>query len=259
VRAFVRTEEPTFPLKYSRATMEKWSPFPIGGYNSMKAPLIIALSSAVFISIAPALAEPSPSPSAQAANQTSAGNPHVFVVDGNKQTEIGQIWAQAFLADHSHPGLVPSNHFTERMEYFLPNAPTGVASPSASFEVDIRSVPWADPAHITPVVIRLQQKDGHDHVVGSQTTTITLSSQVQTTDPIADERVDATVSVIATGRFRITPSQALSPGDYGIALRDPDVQPITRKTNNTGSAGVSKQQMYQSYVWPFTVNGSQKP
>lgn len=225
----------------------------------MKAPLFLALSSAVFLSIAPAFAAPAPSPSAPAANQTSTGSPHVFVVDGNKQTEIGQIWAQAFMADHSHAGLVPSNHFTERMEYFLANVPSGVAPPSASFEVDIRSVPWADPAHITPVIILLQQKDGHDHVVGSQTTTVTLSSQVQTTDPIADDRVAATVSVIATGRFRIMPSQSLSPGEYGIALRDPDVQPFTRKMNETGSAGVSKQQMYQSYVWPFTVNGSQKP
>ncbi len=224
----------------------------------MKAVLFIALSTSTLFSIATVQADPSPTASAQAAYQ-SAGSPLVFVVAGSKQTEVSQVWAQAFMADHSHPGLLPSNHFTERMEYFLAAAPSAVAPSSASFDVDITSVPWADPAHIIPVVIRLLQKDGHDHVVGSQTTTVSVSSQVQTTDPIADERVAATVTVTAKGRFRITPSQALSPGEYGIALRDPDIQPFTRKMTDTDSAGVSKQQMYQSYVWPFSVNGSQQP
>jgi hypothetical protein len=223
----------------------------------MKAALFLTFCCGILSSIAPAFGEPSPSSSTQAASQSAAGSPHVFVVAGTKHTEIGQVWAQAFMADHSHPGLVPSSHFTERMEYFLPAAPAGVAPPSASFDVDIRSVPWADPAHVIPVVIRLQQKDGHDHVVGSQTTTVSVYSQVQTTDPIADDLVAATVTVTAPGRFSITPSQALPPGEYGIALRDPDIQPITRKMSDTGSAGVSKQQMYQSYVWPFTVSGSQ--
>jgi len=231
----------------------------------MRKPLLAALASAALMSGAPAFAAPVMSPPPQTppqappANSSYSANAHVFLVSGTKQTEIQPSQAQVFLADKPHPGLLMPTNVTLHMIYFLPDAPASVAPAAAAFEVSIVGVPWADPAHITPVIIRLGSKNGHDHVFGSQASHTSVFTGANTADPLADDRVPATVEVIAKGRFRITPAQPLSSGEYGVALRDPDIKPVTYNSSQANSAtDVSQQQMYQGYVWAFNVSGGQQ-
>lgn len=217
----------------------------------------VAIASAVLVSLAPAVAAPTPS-LVPPSNSSYSSSPHVYMVAGSTQTEIPVGVAQQFLASQSRGVFFMPTNVTTRMGVFLPQAPAFVSPSTPSFEVDIAGVSWADPAHIAPVIIRLQSTKGHDHVIGTQTTSTAVFTSVSTIDPIADDRVPAEVDLIAKRRFQITPSQPLEPGEYAIAVRDPDVKSWSGKMGDPSNAAPPMQQMYQMYAWPFVVKSGQQ-
>jgi hypothetical protein len=180
------------------------------------------------------------------------------MVAGSTQTEIPVGMAQQFLASQSRGILFMPTNVTTRMGFFLPQTPAFVSPSTPAFEVDIAGVSWADPAHSIPVIIRLQSTKGHEHVIGTQTTNTSVFTTVSTVGPIADDRVPAKVVLIEKRRFRITPSQALEPGEYAIAVRDPDVKAWSGKMGDPANAAPPVQQMFQMYAWPFIVQSGQQ-
>ena len=221
----------------------------------MKWSLIAAVAGATMLSLAPAIAAPTPPP-ASPSDLNYASNPHVSMVAGSTQTEIPVGMAQQFLASQSRGVFFMPTNVTTRMSFFLPDAPSFVSPSTPAFEVDIAGVPWADPSHIVPVILRLQSSKGHEHVIGTQTTNTSVFTTVSTIDPIADDRVPAKVDLIGKRRFRITPSQPLEPGEYAIALRDPDVKAWSGKMGDPANV-IPMQQMFQRYAWAFTVKSGQ--
>jgi hypothetical protein len=219
--------------------------------------LIAAVAGATMLCLAPAIAAPTQAPQAPA-NSNFSSSPHVFVVAGSGQTEIPVTMAQQFLASQSRGILFMPTNVTTRMGYFLPQAPAFVSPPTSAFEVNIAGVAWADPAHIIPVIIRLQSAKGHEHVIGTQSTRTAVFTSVSTIDPIADDRVPAKVDLISKRRFRITPSQPLEPGEYAIAVRDPEVKSWSGKMGDPGNAAPPIQQLYQMYAWAFVVKSGQQ-
>ena len=221
----------------------------------MKWSLIAAVAGATMLSLAPAIAAPTPPP-ASPSDLNYSSNPHVSMVAGSAQTEIPVGMAQQFLASQSRGVFFMPTNVTTRMSFFLPDAPSFVSPSTPAFEVDIAGVPWADPSHIIPVILRLQSAKGHEHVIGTQTTNTSVFTSVSTIDPIADDRVPAKVDVIGKRRFRITPSQPLEPGEYAIALRDPDVRAWSGKMGDPANV-IPMQQMFQQYAWAFVVKSGQ--
>lgn len=222
----------------------KWSPFAV-------------IAGAALLSVAPAIAAPI-QPPAPPSNSSYSSSPHVFMVAGSTQTEIPVGMAQQFLANQSRGILFMPTNVTTRMGYFLAQAPAIVSPSTPAFEVNIAGVSWADPAHIVPVIIRLQSTKGHEHVIGTQTTNTAVFTSVSTVDPITDDRVSAKVDLIGKWRFRITPSQSLEPGEYAIAVRDPDVKAWSGKTGDPANTPPPMQQMFQMYAWPFVVKSGQQ-
>jgi hypothetical protein len=221
----------------------KWSPF-------------AAVVGAALFSVAPAVAAPK-QPSAPPSNSIYSSSPHVFMVAGSSQSEIPVSMAQQFLASQSRGIFFMPTNITTRMGFFLPQAPA-FASPSAAvFEVKIAGVSWADPTRIVPVIIRLQSTKGHEHVIGTQTTNTSVLTSVSTLDPIADDLVPAKVDLIEKPRFRITPSQPLEPGEYAIAIRDPDVKAWSGKMGDPANV-IPAQQIFQMYAWAFVVKSGQQ-
>jgi hypothetical protein len=219
--------------------------------------LYAAVAGAAMLSLAPAIASPTPTPAPPPASNFSS-SPHVFMIAGTAQTEIPVGMAQQFLASQSRGILFMPTNVKTRMCYFLPQAPAFASPTGPAFEVNIAGVSWADPAHIIPVIIRLQNTKGHDHVIGTQTTSTAVFTSVSTIDPIADERIPAKVDLISKRRFRITPLQTLEPGEYAVAMRDPDVKSWSGKMGDPANAAPPMQQMYQMYAWAFVVQGGQK-
>lgn len=222
----------------------------------MKLSPYIAIAGAALLNLAPAIAEPT-QPPAPPSNSNYSSSPHVYMVAGSTQTEIPVGMAQQFLASQSRGILFMPTNVTTRMGLFLPQAPAVVSPSIPAFEVDIAGVSWADPAHIVPVIIRLQSTKGHDHVIGTQSTSTAVFTSVSTINPIADDRVPAKVDLIAKRRFRITPSQSLEPGEYAIAVRDPDAKSWSGKMGDPANAAPQMQQLYQMYAWAFVVKSSQ--
>jgi hypothetical protein len=216
-----------------------------------------AVAGAALISLAQAKAAPAPPP-APSTDLSFSSSPHVFLVKGSTQTEIPVSAAQEFMAGQSRGFFFIPKNVTTRMGFYLPGAPAFVAPPAPAFDVNIAGVSWADPAHITPVIIRLQTMSGHEHVIGSQATSSAVLTSVSTIEPLADDRVSVTVRLISKRLFQITPAQPLEPGEYGVAVRDPDVKSWSGKMGDPGNAPPPMQQLYQMYVWPFVVKSAQQ-
>jgi hypothetical protein len=217
--------------------------------------LFAAVAGAAILSLAPAIAAPTPAPPTDSNYSVS---PHVYLVAGSTQTEIPVGMTQQFLASQSRGILFMPTNVTTRMGFFMPQAPAFVSPSTPAFEVNIAGVSWADSAHIIPVIVRLQSTKGHEHVVGTQTTSTSVFTSVSTIDPIADDRVPAKVDLISKRRFRVTPSQPLEPGEYAIAVRDPDVKSWSGKSGDPGNAAPPIQQLYQMYAWAFIVKSGQQ-
>jgi hypothetical protein len=214
-----------------------------------------AIAGAATLSLAPAIGAPTPQP-APPSDSYFSSSPHVYMVAGSTQTEIPVGMAQQFLASQSRGIFFMPTNVTTRMSFFLPEAPAFVSPSTPAFEVNIAGVSWADPAHIIPEIIRLQSAKGHEHVIGTQTTNTSVFTSVSTVEPIADDRVSAKVDLVSKRLFRITPSQALDPGEYAIAVRDPDVKSWSGKMGDPANVA-PMQQMFQRYAWAFVVKSGQ--
>ena len=149
----------------------------------------------ILLVFAPKAADAAPcsAPAAPAA-LVPDGSPHAFVVDGKQRSEIPVNQAYPAAPKPPHAGLFGMwTSFTMRMVYSIKGHSSSVtASGTPTIEISVVGVPWADPAHITPVIIRLQA-NADQRVVGSQDTKVGTFSGEQTTYPFAD--------VSATGRL----------------------------------------------------------
>jgi hypothetical protein len=185
------------------------------------------------------------------------GQVHVFLLAAGK-TPMTTGDVSMSLVDQYKPGpfqFVPPTNIPSHMQFALKGAHAGVTtSGSPAFEMDIANAYMIDPAHFTPVILRLHP-DGDRRIIGTQTSNSNIATSTTTVDPIADDRVAIAVSTIAPGRLRITPTQLLPPGEYGVAMRDPDAEAVSY--SNTGrpqnTQVMSKQQSYQAIVWDFAV------
>lgn len=204
-----------------------------------------------------AVMAPPVAPAASSAAEQYDGQAHAYLISAGRQTAMAAGSATGSVQSGYHPGLfafgVPSNlKFTSKFDLKGSHAPISTSA-TPVFELDAAHTALVDPAHVQPVILRLHD-DGPNRTIGTQTTNSNPRSGVSTVDPIADDRVPVNVTALGAGRFRLTPQQPLSPGEYGIAMRDPDVKPMTYSSSTAAQMqGESKQQAYQGIVWDFSV------
>ena len=180
--------------------------------------------------------------------------------DGKVQ---GQIGASAKVDGPGVAAFIPivPASMKEHTLFFLKGPHASLVVPaSPAFEMDVDNVRYVDPAHFEPVIIRLQTSDPGQRDIGTQTTSVNVRSGTNTANPISDDRVPVKIELLSAGRLRITPVQPLAPGEYGVAMRDPGVQPYTYTSSGAPAGGqqpMSNQQQYQTMVWDFSVAGAQ--
>ena len=204
-----------------------------------------------------AVMSPATPPPAVSAAETYDGQAHAFVVTGGRKTRMLAGSPTGSAQSGYHPGLfsfgIPSNiKFTSKFDLKGTHAPVSTSAMPV-FEVDASHTAMVDPAHVQPVILRLHD-DGPNRTIGTQTTSSNPRSGMNTVEPIADDRVAVNVTPLGPGRFRLTPQQPLAPGEYGVAMRDPDVKALTYSAATASQMqGESKQQAYQAIVWDFSV------
>ncbi len=193
--------------------------------------------------------------------QMADGQVHVYLISSNGKTEItkGQP-AESVNPDKPNAlsmflPIVPSTMKVHTQFGVQGTHATTVTTQSPVFEIKIPSGGVVDPAHFTPALIRLRV-DGNRRLIDTQTTTSHIRTGMNTVDPLADERAQSTVQNLGAGRYRITPAQPLPPGEYAVAMRDPDVQPVTYSSTGQSAQRTSKQQIYQGWAWDFSVSAA---
>src|ERR1700729_60986 len=187
------------------------------------------------------------------------GQVHVFLLGSNVRTPMMVGEVNTKMIDQYRPGLfqfVPPANIPTHMEYELKGGHAVVTtSPLPAFEMDIAHAYMIDPAHFEPVILRLHPDGPEFRVIGTQTSNSNVRTSTTALEPIADDREAVSVSTIAPGRLHVAPAQPLSPGEYGVAMRDPDVKTVTYSSSGAAqdTPGMSKQQAYQTIVWDFAV------
>jgi len=149
-----------------------------------------------------------------------------------KQAKVTYVWA---LTGGS------SNTNTEG------NAPT--------FDVNYAGIPGVNADQFEPVIVKLSDTpQGNFRLVGATEAKTTAEQSTQQDWPVyssfIEDRIDSKVQKIASGHAQLTPSVALGPGEYAVALRPTD------KSHKFSGEEVGKNQgegLLFNYAWAFSV------
>ncbi|HXY23808.1 MAG TPA: hypothetical protein VEI73_04110 [Candidatus Acidoferrum sp.] len=133
------------------------------------------------------------------------------------------------------------------------NANTDGTSPT--FDVNYGGIPGVNADQFEPVIVKLSDTpQGNYRLVGATEAKTTAEQSTQQDWPVyssfIEDRVDSKVQKIASGHAQLTPSAALGPGEYAVALRPTD------KAHKFSGEEVGKNQgegLLFNYAWAFTV------
>jgi hypothetical protein len=149
-----------------------------------------------------------------------------------KQAKVTYVWA---LTGGSSAASVDSNRPT--------------------FEVNYAGIPGVTADQFEPVIVKLSPTpQSNFRLVGATEAATTAEQSAQQDWPIyssfVENRVTATVQKVSPGHSQLTPSAALAPGQYAVALRPAD------KSHKFSGEEVAKNQgegLLFNYAWSFSV------
>jgi hypothetical protein len=123
-----------------------------------------------------------------------------------------------------------------------------------AFEVHYDNIPGISAEDYEPVLLKLESTPNNFRLVGA-TEAKQEALQTTTTDwgvysAFVEERMSGQATKIGPGRYQLHASSALTPGEYGIALR-----PINKDKKFSGSSvnQNSGDGLVFNSVWPFEV------
>jgi hypothetical protein len=126
---------------------------------------------------------------------------------------------------------------------------------SPAFSVDFSRMPGVRPDDYTPAIVKLTPAQNTCRIVGA-----TEGKQDAGSDPTADwqiyshfleERVPSHAEKLATGKYKLTPSSELAPGEYAIVLR-----PVSKSKGFSGGdvARAQGDGLMFDAAWTFQVS-----
>lgn len=130
-----------------------------------------------------------------------------------------------------------------------------VGTSAPSFETNYAGLPGVNPDQFEPVIVKLSPTPQANYRLVGATEAAASAAQDQQQDwPIyssfVEDRIACKVDKLGSGHARVTPTTALAPGEYAIALRPTD------KAHKFSGEEVGKNQaegLLFNYTWPFSV------
>jgi hypothetical protein len=123
-----------------------------------------------------------------------------------------------------------------------------------NFNVNYAGLPGVNALAFEPVIVKLASTQSSFRLVGATEASAAAQQNTQQDWPVystfVEDRVAATVQKFGPGRAQLTPTAALSPGQYAIALRPVD------KSHKFSGEEVAKNQgegLLFNYAWSFSV------
>ncbi len=149
-----------------------------------------------------------------------------------KQAKVTYVWALTGGSSSANPG-----------------------SNSPSFDVNYAGLPGVNPDQFEPVIVKLSPTpQSNFRLVGATEAATTAEQSTQQDWPIyssfVENRVPAKVQKLGSGHAQVTPSAAMGPGEYAVALRPID------KSHKFSGEEVGKNQaegLLFNYAWSFSV------
>ena len=133
--------------------------------------------------------------------------------------------------------------------------PAAIESETPAFDVALNQTIGLRAADYAPAIIKLTPTLSGTLLVGATQGKIGAPSSRESDWPLystfVEDRVNATVSADADGRWTVTVASALPPGDYAVVLRPLD------KDKRFAGADVARNQgdgLAFSAVWPFSIH-----
>ena len=163
-------------------------------------------------------------------------NPGAVLVSGllahkAKQAKVTYVWALGGGSSNANPGNAPS------------------------FEVNYAGLPGVNADQFEPVIVKLSPTpQANFRLVGATEAATTVEQSTQQDWPIyssfVEDRLNAKVEKLSTGHAKVTPTAAMGPGEYAVALRPID------KSHKFSGEEVGKNQaegLLFNYAWAFSV------
>jgi hypothetical protein len=130
-----------------------------------------------------------------------------------------------------------------------------VAGTTPSFVVNFAGLPGVNPDQFEPVIVKLSlTPQSNFRLVGATEAATAAEESTQADWPIyssfVEDRVAAKVEKLAAGHAKLTPTAAIGPGEYAVALRPID------KAHKFSGEEVGKNQaegLLFNYAWAFSV------
>lgn len=130
-----------------------------------------------------------------------------------------------------------------------------VGANAPTFEVNYSGLPGVNPDQFEPVIVKLSPTPQSNFRLVGATEAATAEEQSAQLDwPIyssfVEDRITAKVEKLGPGHAQLTPTAAMAPGEYAVALRPID------KTHKFSGEEVGKNQaegLLFNYAWAFSV------
>jgi len=135
-----------------------------------------------------------------------------------------------------------------------PGSPPQAASNAPNFSLNYAGLPGVNVLAFEPVIVKLASTQSNCRLVGATEASAAAQQNTQPDWPVystfVEDRVAATVQKLGPGHAQLSPTAALPPGQYAIALRPVD------KSHKFSGEEVAKNQgegLLFNYAWSFSV------
>ena len=130
-----------------------------------------------------------------------------------------------------------------------------VGGNNPAFDVNYAGLPGVNPDQFEPVIVKLSPTpQANFRLVGATEAATSAEQSAQQDWPVyssfVEDRIAAKVAKLGSGHAQVTPTAAMGPGEYGIALRPID------KSHKFSGEEVGKNQaegLLFNYAWAFSV------
>jgi hypothetical protein len=125
---------------------------------------------------------------------------------------------------------------------------------SPAFSVDFANMPGVSPDEFEPAIVKLTPAQNTCRIVGAtqgkENAQSSAAADWQIYSSFLEERVAVNAQKIKTGRYKISPSSPLLPGEYAVVLR-----PVSKSKTFSGgdvARGQGDGLMFDA-VWSFQI------
>jgi len=179
---------------------------------------------------------------------THLGTGFTGSIASNAITESSNDITSAFLAHHFKP--------SEKYVWALSglNSPVVASSNKPSFDLNYAGLPGINPDEFEPAIVKLAPSNNAWRLVGATSaksdTVLNVAPQWEVYSSFIEDRMPASVNRVSTGHSQISPTFALSPGEYAVVLR-----PISKNKKFSGAQVAQNEGpgLLFNSAWSFTV------